>query len=76
MPQHHTYILNSTSLVGEVCEKLIAFKETINQVFLFIDNDKAGYLATHNIASNLDKHHFEVATLEQLYSHFKNLNAW
>lgn len=75
-PQNHSYILNSTSMVGEVCNKLIAFKETVKYVFLFMDNDEAGYQATHAIAEKLEEDGLKVASLEQFYKGYKDLNQF
>lgn len=75
-PINHSYILNSTSLVGEVCDKLIAFKETVKHVFLFMDNDDAGFQATHAIASNLESSDFALGSMEQVYSGYKDISAF
>ena len=75
-PENHTYVLNSTSLVGEVCKKIIAYKDTIDYVFLFMDNDEAGYQATHALAKNLVQEEIKVASLEQFYSGYKDLNEF
>lgn len=74
-PHNHSYILNSTSLVNEVCEKLQAFNETVKYVFLFMDNDEAGYQATHAIAVQLEEN-FKVGSLEQFYKGYKDLNEF
>ena len=75
-PINHTYVLNSTSLVGEACEKIAAFNETVRYVFLFMDNDEAGYQATHAIAALLEKEAMQVASFEQFYKGYKDLNEF
>ncbi|OJW12508.1 toprim domain-containing protein [Mucilaginibacter sp. 44-25] len=74
-PTNHSYILNSTSLVGEACEKIKAFEGQVKYVFLFMDNDEAGFLATHAIAANLEED-FNVASWEQFYKGYKDLSEF
>lgn len=73
-PINHSYILNSTSLTGEVCEKIIAFKDVINYAFLFMDNDDAGYQATHAIATELEEQDIKVGGMEYFYNGYKDLS--
>ncbi|WP_374949574.1 toprim domain-containing protein [Mucilaginibacter sp.] len=73
-PINHAYILNSTSLVKEACEKIISFKETVKYAFLFMDNDEAGYQATHAIAEQLED--FKVGSFEYFYEGYKDLNEF
>ncbi|MFD1258114.1 toprim domain-containing protein [Mucilaginibacter terrae] len=76
-PMHYSFILNSTSLAGEATNNLIKLKDSIKSVFLFMDNDDAGYQATHFIAGELEPHGFEVGGMEQFYSSAKDLsNFW
>ena len=76
VPKNHTYILNSTSLVSEACQKIIDYKETVVYVFLFMDNDEAGYQATHAIAANLEEHDIKVGSWEQFYRGYKDLSKF
>lgn len=75
-PVNHTYVLNSVSLVGEVCEKIKAFEETIKSVFLFMDNDEAGYKATHVIAYDLEETKINIASYEQMYKGYKDFSEY
>jgi len=71
----HVYVLNSVSMVNEVSEKIMAFKDTVKTVFLFMDNDEAGKLAALAMAENLQSC-FTVGTMEQVYSGYKDLNKF
>lgn len=74
-PKNHSYILNSVSMVNEVCGKIKAFEETVKYVFLFMDNDEAGYQATHAIAEELEEN-FNVGGMEFLYDGYKDLSRF
>jgi len=76
LPRNHSYILNSTSMVAETCEKIIAFKETVKYAFLFMDNDEAGFHATHAIAEILEREDISVGSFEYFYKEHKDLNAF
>lgn len=70
-------ILNSTTNAYEAMQKLIARKETVTHVFLFMDNDKTGEKALHQIASELEPHGFAIGSMNHLYEDYKDLNeAW
>jgi hypothetical protein len=73
---NHTYILNSVSLVGEVCDKITAFKTTIKDVFLFLDNDKAGQEATTAIAEKLTPEEIKVGSYNTIYKERKDLSEF
>jgi hypothetical protein len=73
-PINHSYVLNSTSLVSEACDKIVAFKETVRYVFLFMDNDTAGYQATQNISEILEGKNISVGSLARFYRGYKDLN--
>ena len=75
-PVHYSFILNSTSLAGQACERIIELKEQIGSVFLFMDNDEAGYQTTHSIAGELACEKYKVSSMEQLYKSFKDLNEF
>ncbi|MFD0750621.1 toprim domain-containing protein [Mucilaginibacter calamicampi] len=73
-PINHSYILNSTSLVGEACEKISAFNDVVKYAFLFMDHDDAGYHATDVIAKELEHNSIQVASMAQFYDGFKDLS--
>lgn len=75
-PRNHTYVLNSVSMVSEVCDKITAFKETVNYVFLFMDNDTAGYQATQAFTENLEREDFKVGSFANFYDVYKDLNEF
>jgi hypothetical protein len=62
--------------VKEVCEKIIAFKETIKEVFLFMDNDKASHNATNAIVENLIPEEIKVGTYNTIYKEQKDLSEY
>ncbi|MBA9076554.1 toprim domain-containing protein [Rufibacter quisquiliarum] len=75
-PIHHSFILNSTSLSGEVSERIISMRENIDSVFLFMDNDEAGFQSTYKIAGLLDKNDTKIGSFEYQYKNHKDLNAY
>ncbi len=75
-PVHYTFILNSTSLAGDAVKSIIGLKENLKSVYLFMDNDPAGYQTTHFIAGELEPEGFEVGSMEQFYEGYKDLNEF
>lgn len=73
---NHTYILNSASSINEVCEKVIAFKDAIQNVFVFMANDEAGQKAITTIADKLTEEEITVKSLEKLYSDREDLSDY
>lgn len=74
--ENHTYVLNSVSLVSEVCDKIVAFNETIKDVFLFMDNDNAGRKANEAIITTLVYDGIKVGSYEDLYQGRKDLSEY
>lgn len=73
IPANYTFVLNSVSFTNEVAEKVISFSEKIQSVFLFMDNDEAGEVATNELALFLS----EIKTVgdkRYLWRTFKDLN--
>lgn len=75
VPIHHSYVLNSTSMTSEVCEKIKAFEENIDFVFLFMDNDIAGHHATSGFMGLLEPD-YKVGSFAKLYEGYKDLNEF
>jgi hypothetical protein len=76
VPHCLTYVMNSTKMVSELIETVIAQKDTLKTAILYSQNDTAGTNAMHEIAAALEPHGFEIGTMEQSYSGFKDLNDW
>jgi len=75
IPTNHSFILNSVSMAAEVAEKILAFKDTAISVYLYLDNDEAGYQTTHWMAELLQEN-FSVGGMEQLYEGHKDLSEY
>lgn len=70
------YSLNSTSMLYELAQSLIARKQSIQRVFLFLDNDKAGRDAETKLLELLEPHNISVGTMNHIYDGQKDLNEW
>jgi hypothetical protein len=68
------YILNSTSMIYEAANKLIEAKPALQQIFLFLDNDKAGEKAQTMLLDLLEPHHFTIGTVNHYYVGYKDLS--
>ena len=75
-PKHNIVVLNSLSFCGEIVAKIIAAKEQIETVILFLDNDEAGTKATHFMAEELNNTGFTVRPMESLYNGYKDLSDY
>lgn len=74
--QQHTIVLNSVSFVGEITKQIIAAKEQINTVVLFLDNDDAGKRATQYMMEQLTDEGFTVRTMDTMYRGYKDFGAY
>lgn len=74
-PLNHAYVLNSVSLVNEVSDKIMVFENSLNTIFLFMDNDKAGKMAALALTENL-KASFAVGSMAHIYNGKKDLNEF
>lgn len=54
--------------------KNVSFKDAISFAFIFMSNNEAGFQATYAIASELESHEIQVASVKHLYYVFKDLN--
>jgi DNA primase len=64
------------SLTKQVCEKIITFKDLIKDVFLFLDNDKAGDEATETIVATLIREKINVGSYNEIYKDEKDLSEF
>lgn len=76
IPSHYTIVLNSVSFTREAADRVIALGEQIQSVFLFMDNDDAGEMATHELALALEELKMSVGDMRGLYKNVKDLNAF
>jgi len=74
--QHHTIVLNSVSFVGEITSQIIAAKEQIKTVVLFLDNDDAGKQATQYMMEQLTDEGFIVRTMDMMYRGYQDFSAY
>ncbi|WP_118976729.1 toprim domain-containing protein [Taibaiella koreensis] len=74
VPKCDTYILNSVSFWHEVAEEITKKESAVSSVLLYMDNDKAGDMATNNFAFEFAKHDILVGCKRHSYSGFKDLN--
>ncbi len=75
-PEHNIVVLNSLSFCGEIVAKIIAAKEQIETVILFLDNDEAGTKATQLKSEDLINAGFTVRPMESLYQGYKDLSDY
>jgi 5S rRNA maturation endonuclease (ribonuclease M5) len=74
--QHHTIVLNSVSFVGEITSQIIATKELIKTVVLFLDNDEAGKNATQYMMEQLSDEGITVRTMDTMYRGYKDFSDY
>lgn len=70
------YILNSTSLVQELANKLITPNNTVQSIFLFLDNDAAGLKAQTRLLDLVEPHNFIIGTMNHLYKDYKDFSDY
>jgi len=75
-PDHHTVVLNSLAFCEEILTQIIAAKESIDTVILFLDNDDAGLKATHTMTEQLTDEGFIVRSMDSLYKGYKDLSDY
>ncbi len=75
-PEHHTIVLNSLAFTNEIIQQIIAAKEQMDTVLLFLDNDDAGQKAMQFMNEQLTDADFNVRTMETLYQGYKDLNDY
>jgi len=75
-PEHNIAVLNSLSFAGLLIKHIVAAKDRIDTVVLFLDNDDAGVKATHFMSNELNGEGFTVRPMESLYQHYKDLSDY
>lgn len=76
VPLGSFYILNSTSMVGELAHQLIQRKNTHQRIFLFMDNDNAGLKAQTTLLDHLEPYNFTLGTMNKLYDGYKDVSEF
>ena len=74
-PIHHSFILNSTSFANEVVQKIHSQQE-LNYVFLFLDNDNAGFQTTHSMALEFEEMNLKIASMDGFYKDYKDVSEY
>lgn len=69
-------VLNSVSNARKAVDFLVERKNTIKFVFLFMDNDRAGEKALHDMALELEPHGFRIGSMNHFYERYKDLNEY
>ncbi len=75
-PEHNIVVLNSLSFCGEIVANIIAAKEQIETVILFLDNDEAGTKASHFMSEELNNAGFTVRPMGSMYKNYKDLSDY
>ena len=75
-PEHNIVVLNSLSFCREIVANIIAAKEQIETVILFLDNDDAGTKATHFMNEALGEAGLTVRSMQSLYAGYKDLSDY
>lgn len=70
------YVLNSTSMVHELADRLIRARNSTGKVFLFLDNDEAGLKAQTLLLDLLQPHELVIGTMNHLYKGYKDVSEW
>lgn len=68
------YVLNSVSLIKNLADKLIENRNSIQYIFLFLDNDYAGEAAQSKLFDLLAAENFIIGTKNHLYEGYKDLS--